>query len=248
MDEATKAALESGRPVTVFNIGSVGQMNPAATTVTNNYYGDQFAPKQETAEGEAGGDGEDPALKTQRVVNASQKLTRKGKQDQPFKPTEATYIYVFHKDKPNAIALLYSALMGKKWLEEHTKLETFEKLFSGETGAFTIRWNLDTTQLLWYLFKRLKALNYITRPKGITKWQIEKSHILSKQGRQIDDWHGQHDPTDTTEVDTLVDLLNPQDAILAKSYRQEDRLNGDINRRLARERLMANRHHDDDDD
>ena len=172
----------------------------------------------------------------------------KGKEEQPFKPTEATYTYVYQKDKPQAIAMLYSALMGKKWLEEHTKLETFEKLFSGETGAFTIRWNLDTTQLLWYLFKRLKTLNYITRPKGITKWQIEKSHILSKQGRQIDDWHGQHDHTDTTEVDTLVDLLNPQDAILAKSYRQEDRLNGDINRRLARERLMANRHHDDDDD
>ena len=46
MNEETKAAMESGRPVMVFNIGSVGQLNPNATEVHNVYYGDQFVPKE----------------------------------------------------------------------------------------------------------------------------------------------------------------------------------------------------------
>lgn len=47
MDNAEKELLESGRPVQIFHIGTVGQMNPSATTVTNHYYGDQFVPKEE---------------------------------------------------------------------------------------------------------------------------------------------------------------------------------------------------------
>lgn len=47
MDNAERELLESGRPVQIFHIGSVGQMNPSATTVTNHYYGDQFVPKEE---------------------------------------------------------------------------------------------------------------------------------------------------------------------------------------------------------
>lgn len=182
-----------------------------------------------------------------RAKGSKRNNSKKGKESEaPFKPTEATYTYVYQKDCPQAIAMLYSALIGKKWLEEHTKPEIFEKLFSGETCAFTIRWNLDTTQLLWYLFKRLKDLNYITRPKGITKWQIEKSHILSKQGRQIDDWHNQHVPTDTTDVDALVDLLNPLGSILAKGERDEKRLDAYTNRRLQREFQAKKRNSNDD--
>ena len=46
MDETTKAAMESGRPLTIFNIREVHQLNPNATHVTNHYYGDQFVPKE----------------------------------------------------------------------------------------------------------------------------------------------------------------------------------------------------------
>jgi len=49
MDKEERDLIESGRPVQIFHIGSVGQMNPNATTVTNNYYGDQFVPKNEDA-------------------------------------------------------------------------------------------------------------------------------------------------------------------------------------------------------
>ena len=45
MDETTKAAMESGRPLTIFNIKEVHQLNPNATHITNHYYGDQFVPK-----------------------------------------------------------------------------------------------------------------------------------------------------------------------------------------------------------
>ena len=45
MDETTKAAMESGRPLTIFHIREVHQLNPNATHITNNYYGDQFVPK-----------------------------------------------------------------------------------------------------------------------------------------------------------------------------------------------------------
>ena len=46
MDETTQAAMESGRPLTIFNIREVHQLNPNATHVTNHYYGDQFVPKE----------------------------------------------------------------------------------------------------------------------------------------------------------------------------------------------------------
>ena len=42
MDETTKAAMESGRPLTIFNIHEVHQLNPNATHITNNYYDDFF--------------------------------------------------------------------------------------------------------------------------------------------------------------------------------------------------------------
>ena len=45
MDETTKAAMESARPLTIFNIQEVHQLNPNATQVVNHYYGDQFVPK-----------------------------------------------------------------------------------------------------------------------------------------------------------------------------------------------------------
>jgi hypothetical protein len=45
MDETTKTAMDSGRPLTIFHIGEVHQLNPNATQVVNHYYGDQFVPK-----------------------------------------------------------------------------------------------------------------------------------------------------------------------------------------------------------
>ena len=44
IDETTKIAMESGRLLIVFHINEVHQLNPTATHVTNNYYGDEFVP------------------------------------------------------------------------------------------------------------------------------------------------------------------------------------------------------------
>ena len=68
MNEETKAAMESGRPVMVFNIGSVGQLNPNATEVHNVYYGDQFVPKEVR---EAAGQTAQPASDGQTVGSAA---------------------------------------------------------------------------------------------------------------------------------------------------------------------------------
>lgn len=68
MNEETKAAMESGRPVMVFNIGSVGQLNPNATEVHNVYYGDQFVPKEVR---EAAGQTAQPASDSQTVGSAA---------------------------------------------------------------------------------------------------------------------------------------------------------------------------------
>ena len=54
MDEETKAAMESGKPVMIFHINSVGQMNPSATTVNNHYWGDEFVPVED-ADGKISG-------------------------------------------------------------------------------------------------------------------------------------------------------------------------------------------------
>ena len=46
LDEATKTAMESGRLLVVFHINEVHQLNPNATHVTNNYYGEEFMPNE----------------------------------------------------------------------------------------------------------------------------------------------------------------------------------------------------------
>ena len=43
-NEATKIAVESGKLLIIFNINEVHQLNPNATHVTNNYYGEEFVP------------------------------------------------------------------------------------------------------------------------------------------------------------------------------------------------------------
>ncbi len=60
--------MESGRPVMVFNIGSVGQLNPNATEVHNVYYGDQFVPQEVR---EAAGQTAQPASDSQTVGSAA---------------------------------------------------------------------------------------------------------------------------------------------------------------------------------
>lgn len=66
MNEEEQLAIESGKPVMIFHINSVGQMNPSATTVTNNYYGDQFAPEPDNAAQET-----DTNSKKKRITKGS---------------------------------------------------------------------------------------------------------------------------------------------------------------------------------
>lgn len=78
MDETTKTAMESGRPLTIFNIGEVHQLNPNATQVVNHYYGDQFVPKELAAPKAAPAPNEDatrnPQLSKDSILEYVMKL------------------------------------------------------------------------------------------------------------------------------------------------------------------------------
>lgn len=152
------------------------------------------------------------------------KPKRVGKKPAPV-VVDSTYTYKWIKEFPQKIILLYQGLLALKWIDPATRKEDFMALFSGKPARFTIRWNRDSTQLLWYLFKLIKDRNYVTRPEGVSKWAIEKNHFVSKQGRMITDWTSQHEPLrDKETIEQLADLLDPTSDILDKSYRQEDRL------------------------
>lgn len=106
MDEETKEAMASGRPVNIWHIGSIGQMNPNATTVTNNYYGDQFAPKKESNNEDS--DDEPPAEEWRnRSVEERIKLSilKMQKEDLFKKAYDYTWIMLFmnevNKNKNN---------------------------------------------------------------------------------------------------------------------------------------------------
>lgn len=97
MNEETKAAMESGRPVMVFNIGSVGQLNPNATEVHNVYYGDQFVPKEVR---EAAGQTAQPASDSQTVGSAANQAP--GSKPDKVVPDKAAANKSAHSDKAPA--------------------------------------------------------------------------------------------------------------------------------------------------
>ena len=92
MDETTKAAMESGRPLTIFNIKEVHQLNPNATQITNHYYGDQFVPK------------DIPQKESSATENATLN-------PQPCKETILEYVMQLHP-----------AYVSKEWQEKYQAL------------------------------------------------------------------------------------------------------------------------------
>ena len=76
MDETTKTAMDSGRPLTIFHIGEVHQLNPNATQVVNHYYGDQFVPKDQarTPQPEPENATRNPQLSTKSILEYVMRL------------------------------------------------------------------------------------------------------------------------------------------------------------------------------
>lgn len=175
MDEATKHAIESDKPVMIFNIQSVGQMNPSATTVNNTYYGDQFVPK-----GQMNGKPTKPAKDTRD--SSLPKITRKSKQEQE-KPRE---LMTFNKRgiTVSHLTLLLQQMVKDGWLPADTSEADFLALFSGERSECKITWaNKHGKSTLVYFFKHMDFEGVISVPKGFTIPNILMGHFVDEGGK-----------------------------------------------------------------
>ena len=213
MNEETKAAMESGRPVMVFNIGSVGQLNPNATEVHNVYYGDQFVPKEVR---EAAGDSAQLASDGQTVGSAANQAptsrpdkaaaNRSGNSDKApasksSKPTRPSTLARVKKtdDKPRELMtfskrgilkehlkLLYQQLVADGWLAKETQIDAFLDLFSGERSESTIIWAGKYGKgTLVYLFHQMELDGVISVPQGFSIPNILMGHVTDPEGNLL---------------------------------------------------------------
>ena len=180
MNEETKAAMESGRPVMVFNIGSVGQLNPNATEVHNVYYGDQFVPKE--VREAAGQSAKAPAGKSGKPTRPST-LARVKKTDD--KPRE---LMTFSKRGilKEHLKLLYQQLVADGWLARETQIDAFLDLFSGERSESTIIWAGKYGKgTLVYLFQQMALDGVISVPQGFSIPNILMGHVTDPEGNLL---------------------------------------------------------------
>ena len=213
MNEETKAAMESGRPVMVFNIGSVGQLNPNATEVHNVYYGDQFVPKEVR---EAAGQTAQPASDSQTVGSAANQApasrpdqaavnksgqSNKAPASKPDKPARPSTLARVKKtdDKPRELMtfskrgilkehlkLLYQQLVADGWLAKETQIDAFLDLFSGERSESTIIWAGKYGKgTLVYLFQQMALDGVISVPQGFSIPNILMGHVTDPEGNLL---------------------------------------------------------------
>ena len=191
MNEETKAAMESGRPVMVFNIGSVGQLNPNATEVHNVYYGDQFVPKEVR---EAAGDSDKAAANKSGQSNKA----AVSKPDKSARPSTLARVKKTD-DKPRELMtfskrgilkehlkLLYQQLVADGWLARETQIDAFLDLFSGERSESTIIWAGKYGKgTLVYLFQQMELDGVISVPQGFSIPNILMGHVTDPEGNLL---------------------------------------------------------------
>jgi hypothetical protein len=158
MDEETKEAMASGRPVNIWHIGSVGQMNPNATTVTNNYYGDQFAPQKESNDEEESDD--EPPAEEWKKLSVGEKVKRaiqKMQKERLMKGYDYTWLMLIMNEAEDSNSQYHSLGLPsfkssqsfKDYLEKTLELKNIPSLSTiGErqyktSGRFP--WNFEDT-------------------------------------------------------------------------------------------------------
>lgn len=216
MDEETKSAMESGKPVMIFHINSIGQMNPSATTVNNTYYGDQFVPvedadgnitgtaKRNTTKGK--GKSEPKASKPERKTTLP-KLTQK---PAPEKPRERM---TFKKRgiQDAHLKLFFQKLIEFEWITKDNDEQDFLDLFSGELSDCKIIWGRDSADspkygkgTLVYLFRYLADVaGVISVPKNYSIPNILMGHFVDKDGNYLTDLDNGDKPNDKAGIEVL---------------------------------------------
>lgn len=187
MNEETKKAIESGRPVVIYNIRDVWQMNPSATTVNNTYYGDQFVPeevKQAAAPSK-------PAVSSGKPAARASKPERKSTLPKPTpQPAggKARELMTFSKRGilNGHLKLLFKQMMDDGWISKESRADDFLDLFSGELSECTITWAGKYGKgTLVYFFKHLEFEGLISVPKGFTIPNILMGHFVDEEGNLL---------------------------------------------------------------
>ena len=179
MDKETQAAMESGKPVMIFHINSVGQLNPVATTVTNHYWGNDFSPK----ESEAGSAADSNKPKKERKTRKSKP---KAAEDKPHGVEHDTFTCGKHVTRHH-LQLLFHELQEEGWLSSDNNEADFLSLFSGKVSRCEIIW-CDGVGLgnLKCLFDSLLVEQLIGLPGGARSVNgVLENHFVDEKGHYI---------------------------------------------------------------
>ena len=177
--------MDSGRPVVIYNIGNVGQMNPSATTVNNIYYGDQFVPEEVKQAAAQSAKAEDtPAKQSTRAAKPERKSTLPKPTPQPANG-KVRELMTFSKRgiTDEHLKLLFQQMMEDGWISKESRADYFLELFSGERSECTIIWEGKYGKgTLVYFFKHIEFEGLISVPRGFTIPNILMGHFVDKEG------------------------------------------------------------------
>lgn len=213
MDEETKAAMESGKPVMIFHINSVGQMNPSATTVNNNYWGDEFVPAED-ADGKISG--------AVRRKNSKQKAESKAKTERKSRTPKAkqaeTKEHGVERDTfscskhitPNHLKLLLQELQEAGWVSSRSNEADFRALFSGKVSSCEIIWTGEMgLGTLKELFNTMLDEQLISLPGGARSVNsVLENHFVDANGNFVSDLNSSSPAESAFQtIYRLVDIL-----------------------------------------
>lgn len=148
----------------------------------------------------------------EKPAAAAPKRDGRKKTAQTSKVVTDVYKYTYCDSEGGTVRItkLYQALRKIKWIDQDTTPDTFLQLFSGEPGAFHIKW-AGVQSDLYALIKKLYDEHLITCPHGATLWVIAQNHFKDKESKSFVNWNKQKERKRTREtIDFLVNLLVPE--------------------------------------
>lgn len=180
--------MDSGKPVVIYHIGNVGQMNPSATTVNNIYYGDQFVPEEvKQAATRAKQAADTPVRPAARAAKPERKSTLPKPMPQPA-DGKVRELMTFSKRgiTDEHLKLLFQQMMQDGWISKESRTDCFLDLFSGERSESTLIWEGKYGKgTLVYFFRHIEMEGLISVPKGFTIPHILMGHFVDKEGNLL---------------------------------------------------------------
>lgn len=213
MDEETKAAMESGKPVMIFHINSVGQMNPSAKTVNNHYWGDDFVPVED-ADGKISG-----AVRRNPSKAKADSKPKPARSPRSPKPKSAeTKEHGVERDTfscskhitPNHLKLLFQELQQAGWVSSRSNEADFRALFSGKASSCEIIWTGEMgVGTLKELFDTMLDEQLISLPGGARSVNsVLENHFVDANGNFVSDLNSSSPAESAFQtIYRLVDIL-----------------------------------------